>query len=351
MLATFDDPLFRKMLKDALPEGTSTLDPTVPATELLLRYRYGSTGLNIHVGQRFYATTHWTRARTHCRAEVAAAEAVHSFRGVGPHPTQMSLEEAMNSTFAPSLWAFQIMAEQAGDGATANAESDHAGFGGMNAGEQGLFGFPAFSGMRTDPAWAAKQWPQTLAEATDRPLYSALNLRKVSGGNDIFGPVGVVWRSTSMRNRTILAPVDTGCYEYLCNSTWYTQLCTFFQSPGVCNGAWTGKECVWDNHTKSCNVNIRIPAANCSQWTAPMVASFPGTLQDFDHLILPAARWWNGSGLPSTTWRENLVGQLSRMFRRWPTTVNQSHGCWGAPDFDPATSIENFWEAEVLSPQ
>jgi hypothetical protein len=243
------------------------------------------------------------------------------------------------------------MAEQAGDGATANAESDHAGFGGMNAGEQGLFGFPAFSGMRTDPAWAAKQWPQTLAEATDRPLYSALNLRKVSGGNDIFGPVGVVWRSTSMRNRTILAPVDTGCYEYLCNSTWYTQLCTFFQSPGVCNGAWTGKECVWDNHTKSCNVNIRIPAANCSQWTAPMVASFPGTLQDFDHLILPAARWWNGSGLPSTTWRENLVGQLSRMFRRWPTTVNQSHGCWGAPDFDPATSIENFWEAEVLSPQ
>ena len=40
VLATFDDPLFRKMLRDALPEGTSTLDPTVPATELLSRYRY-----------------------------------------------------------------------------------------------------------------------------------------------------------------------------------------------------------------------------------------------------------------------------------------------------------------------
>jgi hypothetical protein len=323
VLAAFDDSLFRKMLKDALPPGTTALDPTAPAIELLARYR----------------------------AEVAVAEPVHSFRGVGLHPTQMSLQEAMNSTSAPSLWALQVMAQHAGDGPAANAHGDHAGFGGMNAGEEGLFGFPAFTGMRHDPAWAAKQWPKTLAEASDRPLYSSFNLRKISGGNDIFGPVGMVWRSTSMRARTILAPVDTGCFEYLCNSTWYAQLCDYFQSPELCNVSWTSKECSWDTTIKRCQVNIRIPAANCSQWAAPMVASFPGTLQHFDHLILPAARWWNGSGLPTVTWRENLVGQLTRMFRRWPLTVNQSHGCWGAPDFDPASSIENFWEAEVLSPQ
>jgi hypothetical protein len=50
-----------------------------------------------------------------------------------------------------------------------------------------------------------KVWPTDATEAADRPLYSSLNLRKVDGGNDIFGQVGVVWR---------LTPVNTGCYEY-----------------------------------------------------------------------------------------------------------------------------------------
>jgi hypothetical protein len=48
---------------------------------------------------------------------------------------------------------------------------------------------------------------------SDRPLYSSLNLRKVAGGDDIFGPIGMVWRPTTMATRTMLAPVDTGCYE------------------------------------------------------------------------------------------------------------------------------------------
>ena len=56
-----------------------------------------------------------------------------------------------------------------------------------------------------------------------------------------------------------------------------------------------------------------IPSSPLSMY--PSLCLFLGTLQHFDHLILPAARWWNGSGLPATTWRENLVGQLTRMFR------------------------------------
>ena len=104
----------------------------------------------------------------------------------------------------------------------------------MNAAEQGLYGFPSFTGRRSDPAWAAQEWPASMAEANDRPLYSTLNLRKIDGGNDIFGPVGIVWRQRTMAQRTLLAPVDTGCYEYLCNSTWYSQLCGYFQSEGLC---------------------------------------------------------------------------------------------------------------------
>jgi hypothetical protein len=44
-------------------------------------------------------------------------------------------------------------------------------------------------------------------------------------------------------------------------------------------------------------------------------------------------------------------GQMTRMFRRWLLIVNQFGGCWSASDFTPAVSIQNFWEAEVLSPR
>ena len=33
-----------------------------------------------------------------------------------------------------------------------------------------------------------------------------------------------------------------------------------------------------------------------------------GTLDHFDHLILPGVVWWNGS--TPTSWQENLVGQV-----------------------------------------
>ena len=57
------------------------------------------------------------------------------------------------------------------------------------------------------------------------------------------------------------------------------------------------------------------------------------------------------SGAQHTSWQENLAGQMARMLRKWPVTVNQSGGCWSQPDFAPQHSFENFWEAEVLSPQ
>ena len=320
VLEAFDDAQFRALLKAALPPGSATLDPTLPATELLRRFR----------------------------AEVAVAEVVHAFRS-SPFTLQMSVPEAMNASGALNLWQLALAAAARGNATAAGQNADRSGFGGMNAAEEGAFGFPAFTGSRTDPAWAARAWPANASEAEPRPIYSTLNLRKIDGGNDIFGPVGMVFRRSTMAGRTILAPVDTGCFEYLCNTTWSTPLCTFFADPQDCNRAWTGKECTWHPLTKTCRVDIRLPAANCSQWPAPVLDSFAGTPAHFDHLIVSAARWWNGS--TPTTWRENLVGQMARMFRRWPMAVNMSGGGWSGADFQPATSDENFWEAEVLSPK
>ena len=329
VLQTFNDPEFRRQLKQALsPASVTTLDPTVPAHELLRRYR----------------------------AEVAVAEVVHSFSD-SPFNTQMSVRQARNATAARNLWQFQLLASAANRTA-AEQVADHQGFGGMNAAEVGLFGFPAFTGSRPhDPLWSAGAWPKNLAEAADRPIYSTLNLRKVDGGNDIFGPVGLVFRQSTMAaNRTILTPVDTGCYEYLCNSSWAEEFCSKLGRAGsadFCDRGWSGKQCSWDAAAKVCRVNITLPVANCSQWGGGLLgdvgASFAGTPVHFDHLIVPAARWWNGS-VP-TTWRENLVGQMARMFRRWPQATNTSGGCWSSPGFTPATSVENFWEAEVLAPQ
>ena len=171
VLAAFDDPELRHMLKLALPPGATTVDPSAPAAELLARFR----------------------------AEVAVAEPVHSFRS-SPFTTQMSLAEvrktpswlekvgstlifcsciptemhgpscifvanltrfsleAMNATGAPNLWQLALAAEAGGSATRGGGDrnADHSGFGGMNAAEEGLFGFPAFSATRDDPAWAAK---------------------------------------------------------------------------------------------------------------------------------------------------------------------------------------------------
>ena len=63
VLTVLDDPELRTMLKAALPVGATTIDPAAPAAELLARFR----------------------------AEVAAAEGVHSFRAT-PQQTQVSMQ-------------------------------------------------------------------------------------------------------------------------------------------------------------------------------------------------------------------------------------------------------------------
>jgi hypothetical protein len=152
-----------------------------------------------------------------------------------------------------------------------------------------------------------------------------------------------------MVNRTILAPVDTGCYQYWCNSTWDGIACDHRSSESDCVHTWSQKQCSWDNRTQRCFSNNQIPAANCSQWRSPVASNFAGTRTHFDHLIVTSARWWNGS--KHTTWQQNLAGQMARMFRRWPAAVNQSGPGWSLPGFTPADSFQNYWEAEVLSPQ
>ena len=82
--------------------------------------------------------------------QLAVAESVHSFHSSSLHQTQMSIAEAMNASGARTLWQFQLDAETRGaeEAAAFHAVANSQGFGAMNAAEEGLFGFPTFSGTR-----------------------------------------------------------------------------------------------------------------------------------------------------------------------------------------------------------
>ena len=107
VLASLDDPGFRRLLRTALPPGTTTLDPAAPAAEILSRFR----------------------------AEVAVAEAVHSFRAT-PFSTEMSVAEVSSTSGAVNLWELALAAAARGNGSAAAHNADHSGFGGMNAAEE-----------------------------------------------------------------------------------------------------------------------------------------------------------------------------------------------------------------------
>ena len=150
VLDAFDDPMFRGLLKKALsPTEVTTLDPTVPASDMLRRFR----------------------------AEVAVAEAVHSFDSAWLSGADLTLAERLNTSYLQNLWQYQVTA-----GKASAAVADRAGFGAMHSAEVGVFGFPPFTGRRDgDPNWPAGVWQANMSEAQDRPIYTILNLRKIVG--------------------------------------------------------------------------------------------------------------------------------------------------------------------------
>ena len=152
----------------------------------------------------------------------------------------------------------------------------------MNSAEEGLLGFPSFTGIRQDPSWPARVWPRDMTEAADRPLYAILNLRKIDGGNDIFGPIGMVFRQQTMLEQAIIGPVDTGSYQYFCNASWPAIACRRAHR-NACVATWSQLECSWNATTNGCYPNNRLHMANCSQWQRPIRPHFVGTLQVLTH--------------------------------------------------------------------
>jgi hypothetical protein len=101
-----------------------------------------------------------------------------------------------------------------------------------------IFGLPPFA-SHDSPTWE---------EAMDRLIYVAHNFRRRDTGSSFhFGDVSAIFRTSSVKDLVLIAPVDTGVWEGSCNTSG---------NP-------------WRN-------------LNCSYWPSHQVA----TLDHFDHLIL-----------------------------------------------------------------
>lgn len=79
----------------------------------------------------------------------------------------------------------------------------------MDAGETGCMGYPEF----------AQVGPPDFKAATDRPVYGALNVFRISGGNPLFGSVATVFRGDFVGEQITVTPTHSGLWEMHCNST------------------------------------------------------------------------------------------------------------------------------------
>jgi hypothetical protein len=122
--------------------------------------------------------------------------------------------------------------------------------------------------------------PASLAEAQQRPLYTALNSRAVDAGNPPFGPIAAVFSNGYARNMTFIGVADSGMWESVCNRS-------FTGGDAFVNPVWPGP-------------------LDCTQPTEP------GTFGALNHVLLAAERLWRPANRSSSP----LVTTLARLYQR-----------------------------------
>jgi len=142
-------------------------------------------------------------------AEFAAVELVSNFEAAtSPDASRNGDEMSLDMLEVDGYWANQWQALFAG-GAVPDG-LDCGGYAIGDGAECGLYGFPAFS--RGDCL------PSSFSEASDRPLYSAVNTQRIDVGNPQFGDVTLVWsRRYAAEDAVIMSYLDTGMWEMMCD--------------------------------------------------------------------------------------------------------------------------------------
>jgi len=214
------------------------------------------------------------------RAEVQAAELAHSFPsgyGNASHFKDITIPLARQYTWFLNEWQAPIITKEQPPVM-------------YNLAEEGVFGLPPFVND-SKPTWS---------EAADRLIYIAHNMRQLdTGSSPTFGEVTAIFRRSYVKDMVLIAAVDSGLYEMSCNKS--NPSAGYFKLP-----------------------------MNCSAYTPPVV----GTLDHFDHIIIPNLGVWNES---------TVVDEALKLFSRSAFADNYLK-------MPNVTSLESYqyYEANIL---
>jgi len=217
------------------------------------------------------------------RAEVRAAELAHSFpasAGEG-HFVDLTIDGALEYSWFINEVQARILSYS-----DKPRDQDEI--------EEALFGCEPYARAK-HPTWS---------EAADRLIYVAHNMRQVDTGSlPTFGDVAAVFDYEYVRKSVLIAPMDTGIY-------WM--------------------KCVEHEHMPWSKEEL-----NCTAWADQVV----GTLDHFDHLILPNLALPYNSSVTNLT----IYDGAKALF---------SHSAFAGPyeDRAPITQQEmmHYWEPNIL---
>eukprot|EP00040_Diaphanoeca_grandis_P044362 m.12075 g.12075 ORF g.12075 m.12075 type:complete len:474 (-) comp9131_c0_seq2:1-1422(-) len=221
------------------------------------------------------------------RGGIDTAELLHNFKstmavgGTGHSNTQdVNITIAAEHDYFLNEWELMRMGYLNTTGGIGSPE---------DSAETGIFHLQEFTGKNFTPS----SWD----EAVNRLVYVALNYQRVDIGNQMFGDVSVVFSRKYARESILMTPFDSGIYVMKCNKSW---------------------------------PHSSFPiSANCSAWS-PQLA----TLDYFDHMFLPALRFWN-----TTNSTAELSVMVQRMFGKWGSQQQLKL---------PSMDIIKYWEPNIV---
>ena len=244
--------------------------------------------------------------------QVAVTEVAHGFFANNPparnNAADVNITQAANATWFYNEWQLQVLFPDYIDFWQVIGGS--CSLGPAAAAELGIFGLPAFSKPIPHVSDAFPGgWPASLAEASDRVVYTLFNQRRSTLPTAPWGDVSVVFAPSLTKDVVLLSPFDTGDYEVGCNKTYQSDMSKAFErdcalqlTQAACQAM--GYMCTWNGTTcgseRSASAKQQVkqqtgyPGRAMCNWTLEM-----GTMDHHSHVLLDYATMSDGYNPPS----------------------------------------------------
>ena len=270
------------------------------------------------------------------REAAAIAELVHGFPSSlhAPHAYSPAADLPLLSGagYLPNMWQ---LVKSFGQAETSNYYQFLMYLGPCAVTENLGWGLPDFSGSvpvdvpngsesDSNLPWPGG-YPASLDEASDRAVYTALNLNRLDMPTELYGDVALVLNRSLLDAAAVLSPMDSGDFSISCDrSNWTQDFCALWgTNVSACNSFWycgmventegdREGDGVLGHNAAECGRNDTILAGrNCSVLSGSLLRGMgvPGAL---DHLFLPFADYFGPNTAPS-----RLASLVARALTPW----------------------------------